>query len=382
MRPEREIQQIADTTEIDVPAVVSRSVDITWERYRDNLPRHLIGLARDLQARVMQSLRCEHGHQELRQSFGPFLSLIWDKGRPITAIAGELSISKQACSQLANLVERAGYLERIPNPVDRRSKLVRLTREGRELVEQGAALILETESEYAAIVTPGPYQAFTAALADLYRGLGLVAQAVPAATADRSHSAGVLPLVVERIQALLMQAAMERGHTGLKMSHGQVLPLIGPGGGRIHEIARVHGVSRQAISAISQDLEAQGYLLRTPDAFDRRGVVLTLTQKGQLLIRDSVAAVDDLELSLIDILGSGPLAHLRRVAHDLYHALHLEEAIFADKPEGQAATSPEAVRDSGRKIQQLANRLRRRLGSGDAAHLAELLETRVRTTAT
>ena len=106
-------------------------------RYRDNAARHLIGISRDLQTRVMSYLTEERGYSGLRPSFGPLLSLIWTEGRPLTAIAGQLAISKQACSQLANLAEEAGYLERKPDPQDRRAKLVMLTPRGRKLIEQG-----------------------------------------------------------------------------------------------------------------------------------------------------------------------------------------------------------------------------------------------------
>lgn len=340
-----------------------------WSRYRDNLPRHLIGISRDLQLRVMESLEANHGHRALRLSFGPFLSLIRDRGRPVSEIAGELCVSKQACSQLAKLVESAGYLERTPNPKDGRSKVVRLTHEGSSLVEQGARLILETESDYAALVATEPYRGFTAALSDLYRGLGLPTQTGSSATTRPIRSAGLLPLIVERVQKALMEATIVRGHAGLKMSHGQVLSLIGPDGGRIHEIARIQRVSRQAISAISRDLEALGYLRRAADRVDRRGVVLTLTARGAALIADSVDSVDELELLFRDLIGSAQLEHLQWVAHDLYHALHLEDEIFADRNTRNSRPWP-----GTRNIEQLACSLRRRLGSGDVAQLAELLE--------
>ena len=56
----------------------------------------------------MHSLLEERSYGGLRPSLGPFMSLIWIEGRPLTAIASQLSISKQACSQLANLAEAAG----------------------------------------------------------------------------------------------------------------------------------------------------------------------------------------------------------------------------------------------------------------------------------
>lgn len=333
----------------------------------------------------MHSLRQERGFRGLRPSFGPFLSLIRDEGRPLTAIAGELAISKQACSQLAKLAEAAGYLERRPNPHDQRSKVVMLTPRGQLLVEQGVRLILESESDYAALVGPSPYRRFTAALAALYQGLGLPAHADRALFARASRSVGVLPLIGLRIQRELMEATITRGHAGLKMSHGQVLPLIGPEGGRVHAIARLQRVSRQAISATTRDLEALGYLRREPDPRDRRGVVLQLTSRGEGLIADSVAALDGLELLFRDILGERRLEHLQRVARDLYRALHLEAEIFgagSGQEAAQNASSGWKPRRGGHDIQQLATKLRRRLGTGDVARLAALLEPRARRTAT
>ncbi len=351
----------------------------TWSRYRDNWARHLMGVSRDLQSRVMRRLADECGFEGLRPSFGPFLSLIWEEGKPLAAIAAELAISHQACSQLANLVERAGYLERRPNPLDRRSKLVVPTPRGRELIEQGVRVILESESEYAALVGGPAYRRFTGALAELYRGLGLPTHADPKSTARADRSIGVLPLVSLRVQRELMEAMAERGHRGLKMSHGQVLPLIGPEGGRIAEIARVQRVSRQAISSTTRDLERLRYLRRERDPRDRRGVVLRLTRPGERLIADSVAAVDGLAIGFREILGAERLAGLEAVARELYRALHLEAEVFGAGLEPAASdrdvpASPRRTESS--EIRQLADRLRRRLGQADAARLAAALEPR------
>jgi DNA-binding MarR family transcriptional regulator len=356
-----------------------------WSRYRDNLARHLIGISRDLQSRVRHSLSEDLGFRGLRPSFGPFLSLIWDEGRPLATIAGALAISRQACSQLANLAEAAGYLERRPNPEDRRSRLVMLTPRGRALVEEGIRIILECESEYAALVGANSYRRFTAPLAELHQRMGLLTHADPALTARARHSIGVLPLVAVRVQQELMKATTARGHAGLKMSHGEVLPLIGPEGARIHEIARIQHVSRQAISATSRDLEALRYLRREPDPCDRRGVILRLTDSGTRLIRDSVAALDGLERSFRDILGTRRLEQLRRGARDLHQALHLEEESFETGPKRQGAPdgrSDQPIQADRHDIRGLATRLRRQLGGRDAARLAELLEPRAGGTAT
>lgn len=353
--------------------------DEAWLRYRGNVARHLIGISRDLESRVVRSLDEEGGYQGLRPSFGPLLSLLWGKGQPLTLLADELAISKQACSQLANVVEEAGYVERMPNPLDRRSKVVRLTPRGRSLVEEGVRLILEIESEYTSLLGTTVYRQFVGALANLYRGLDLPMNTDPALAAGASQSVGVLPLIGVRIQRELMQATSGRGHSGLKMSHGQVLPLIGEDGGRIFEIARIQGVSRQAISTISQDLEGLGYLRRESDPKDRRGVVLRLTAEGEALIEDSVAAVDSLEASFSKILGKTVFSSLKRAASELYAALHLEEEIFESTSEelndsNRLSSSSRESRGMD-EIQRLASKLRRELGNGDAARLAALLDS-------
>ncbi|TFG96999.1 MAG: hypothetical protein E4H11_02580 [Myxococcales bacterium] len=73
------------------------------------------------------------------------------------------------------------------------------------------------------------------------------------------------------------------------------------------------------------------------------------------------------------------------MARDLYRALHLEAEIFdADSGQeaAQNASGGRKPRRGGRDIQQLATKLRRRLGTGDAARLAALLEPRARRKAT
>lgn len=354
-----------------------------WIHYRNNLPRHLIGISRDLQSRVMESLAKQQGYASLRPGFGPFLSLIAQQGRPVSTIAAELSISKQACSQIANLAEQAGYVERKVHPRDRRSKIVQLTRKGQTLVDHGAALILGADENYTSLVGEAAYRDFTAALASLYEAVRRTSEALPEASGDALQTAGVLPLISEWIQRELMRTATSRGHAGLKMSHGQVLPLLGPGGGRIHEMARVQGVSRQAISAISQDLEALGYLRREPDPLDRRGVVLRLTERGTSMLADSVAGVDDLEVELARMIGASALARMQRVAEDLYQALRLEVEVFNGRtPVGVAAAGNGQVeRTTGDgAIERLAQRLTQELGRGDAAQLAELLDTQAKRT--
>jgi DNA-binding MarR family transcriptional regulator len=376
------------STAVSTPAPSPDGAAGAWSRHRDNVARHLIGISRDLQSRVIRRLVEERGYGGLRPSLGAFLSLIWTEGRRLNAIADQLAISRQACSQLANLAERAGYLERKPDPADGRSKVVMLSARGRALVEHAVQIIVECEAEYAELVGAAACRRFAGSLAALFDGFGIQTPALPELSATASRSVGVLPLIAVRVQQELMQATIARGHPGLKLSHGQVLALIGPEGARVREIARIQRVTRQAISAISQDLEALGYLRREPDARDRRGVVLRLTDRGTRLVRDCVSALDELESSFRDILGERRFDQLQRVSRDLYRALELGDEIAEAAGEPHTAPGVEAGRarpraaTDGHDIRSLATILRRQLGSRDTARLAALLEERAKKTAT
>jgi len=350
-----------------------------WARYRDNAARHLIGIARDLQNRAMSHLTEERGYRDLRPSLGPLLSLVALESRPLSALGKELAISPQACSQLVNVGEKAGYLERRPDPADRRARSVVLTEHGRALVEDAVGILLTVESEYRELIGAEAYARFTKALADLFQGLGIPTHSATPPLTTSAQSLSVLPLISIRVQQDLMEATAARGHAGLKMSHAQVLPLIGPEGARVNELARIQRVSRQAISATARDLERLDYLLREDDPRDRRGVVFRLTARGTRLIEASVAALDDQAETFRDVLGARRLRGLQSAARDLYRALHLEEEIFEARitpgTPGRADLSGTA-RESGSDIQRLAVSLRRQLGPRDAGRLAALLEAR------
>ncbi len=371
----------------------SKSADgapAAWARYRDNLARHLIGVARDLQIRLMNHLVADRGHRDLRPSFGLPISLVSQAPRPLSELARDLSISPQAASQIVTLAERAGYLERQGSPGDRRARVAVLTGSGERLVRDAVAYLREIEGEHARRAGQADYHRFVAALADLADELGLAKRLSSnkgptntgatngevATASPRPDSIGVIPLVAAEIEQTLMRATSRRGHAGLKLSHSQILLLIGPSGVRLHQLAELHRVSRQAISATARDLEVLGYLYREPDPRDRRGVVVRLTPRGTRLIEDSVSALDELERPIRDRLAPAEFAVLERVARTLYGALEFEAGILSDAFPARATEAngddgrPVARANAPRDLAQLAAHLRDRLGSRDAARLA------------
>jgi hypothetical protein len=57
------------------------------------------------------------------------------------------SASKQAMAQLVAHLEEHGYVERVPDPHDRRAKLVRTTERGREVFAIARAFLADVEPD-------------------------------------------------------------------------------------------------------------------------------------------------------------------------------------------------------------------------------------------
>jgi DNA-binding MarR family transcriptional regulator len=81
---------------------------------------------------LMQRL-AERGHPEVRFAHGNVFQYLDDDGTRIGVLAERAGVSKQAMAQLVAHLEAHGYVERSPDPADRRAQRVRATRRGREV---------------------------------------------------------------------------------------------------------------------------------------------------------------------------------------------------------------------------------------------------------
>jgi DNA-binding MarR family transcriptional regulator len=69
-------------------------------------------------------------------------------GSRLTTLAQRSRMTHQAMGELVHALERAGYLERQPDPADRRARIVRLTPKGQALVRQALHDIREIEAAW------------------------------------------------------------------------------------------------------------------------------------------------------------------------------------------------------------------------------------------
>jgi DNA-binding MarR family transcriptional regulator len=100
-------------------------------------------------SRLLQALHA-NGFEDID---GPQLSvLLWPgpEGQRPSELADRTRMTKQALNYLLGNLERNGYLERHPDPEDRRARRIALTDRGRALVPVIRDIVAETEREWAA----------------------------------------------------------------------------------------------------------------------------------------------------------------------------------------------------------------------------------------
>ncbi|MFK7975409.1 MAG: MarR family winged helix-turn-helix transcriptional regulator [Halioglobus sp.] len=348
------------------PATQKALTSDVFQRYQSNLPRHILGVANYLQTQMMAILRDDYGHTELRLSFAPYINLVGESELRVSELADILGISRQACNQAAQQVEAAGYLQRIDDPLDGRAKQMRLTTAGVQLRKDGLLAIKVLNDTFSDLAGANELHQASKTLGKLYMALQLsqiqVQQPQAPANLAGSALAGMLPRLSDYIMLRLMELTKTKGHPGLKLSFGQVLPFIGHEGGRIQEIAALHDVSKQAISAIATELETLHYLRRDTHPSDARQLVLQFTPRGEALIADSVQSTDELEAEFTKITGQSALKKLKTTLKAIYLGLQLDQSL-------QQTSTANGATD----LRLLAQQLRSQLGDKGSLALAKLL---------
>lgn len=76
------------------------------------------------------------------------------EGTRLTVLAERAQIAKQTATALVDRLERAGYVERVPDPSDGRARLVRLTARAQEVLPVARAEEDRIEAEWRARLGP------------------------------------------------------------------------------------------------------------------------------------------------------------------------------------------------------------------------------------
>src|SRR5215212_7844608 len=101
----------------------------------------------------------ERGHAVVRPAHAAVFQYLDDTGTTVSTLAARAQMTKQAMAELVAHLERHGYVVRVPDPGDRRAKLVQPTATGRDVVAIAQELVPEIEEQIDATLGPDRAQA-------------------------------------------------------------------------------------------------------------------------------------------------------------------------------------------------------------------------------
>jgi DNA-binding MarR family transcriptional regulator len=113
----------------------------------------------------------ERGHPEIRPPHGNVMQFLDDSGTRVSVLAERAEITKQSMAELVAHLERLGYVERVPDPSDRRAKLVRATPNGKQLYAIAREVVAEIEAEWTRRLGKTKMRQLRALLEELNDGL-------------------------------------------------------------------------------------------------------------------------------------------------------------------------------------------------------------------
>lgn len=113
------------------------------------------------------------GFTDIPPSLNPAMHALWNapQGTRATELASAALITKQSMGALIDQLEERGYVERIDDPSDKRAKLVRLTKRGREAGRIMRANVRRIESDWAERVGHERLEALKQTLRELLASL-------------------------------------------------------------------------------------------------------------------------------------------------------------------------------------------------------------------
>ena len=124
--------------------------------------RLLFSLQDELFARL-----AEAGYDDLHPRHGAVLAFLDEDGVRATELARLSGRHKQIIGRLVDELEELGYVERRPDPADRRAKLIFPTQRGLDQVRLGDQIVADIEARHASEVGAKTYAQFR----DVLRGV-------------------------------------------------------------------------------------------------------------------------------------------------------------------------------------------------------------------
>jgi DNA-binding MarR family transcriptional regulator len=118
-------------------------------RVDDRLIGALLRVAFQATVAAVERALVRAGFDDVRPAHFPVFQHMEPGGVRATVLAERAQITKQSMGYLVDYLAARGYVERVPDPADRRAQLVRLTDRGQALARCARGAILKLEADWA-----------------------------------------------------------------------------------------------------------------------------------------------------------------------------------------------------------------------------------------
>jgi DNA-binding MarR family transcriptional regulator len=142
-----------------------------------DLPRDRLAIGQ-LLGRLLRQFRvelfapaAEHGYADLREPHLQIFGNLGIGGIRLTHLAAKAQLSLAATSELVTQLQELGYLERRPDPHDRRARLIFPTPRGLRALDDAGGRVAEIEQHWAQVLDPDRFQTTCLTLQELLNAL-------------------------------------------------------------------------------------------------------------------------------------------------------------------------------------------------------------------
>jgi DNA-binding MarR family transcriptional regulator len=237
------------------------------------------------------------------------------RGTRLTDIAARAALTKQSMVELVNKAEKLGMVSRLPDPADKRAKLVMLTDAGKRLIEALKAAIEATEQQMAA-ATGAPFLTEMKHELAIYAGqshaLGEAQTdertdlAATGTGAARLLAIATRRFAAEALEVVHRQGFQQVGEVDLALFRNLDLP-----GSRLTELARRARMTKQSMRELVDRAEARGFVRRIDQAGDARAKIIHFTDAGLSFLERMRAGIEAAERNLAEATASGFVQRLK-----------------------------------------------------------------------
>jgi DNA-binding MarR family transcriptional regulator len=131
----------------------------------------------------------------------------------------------------------------------------------------------------------------------------------------------LLSIVKKDFDFQLIEQLQQRGYKDFKIGDMVLLANISPEGTINNELAKKARITKQAMSKVVKNLEANGFIFTRKHETDNRATVIYLSDKGKQLVIDSSACVQIIQRGYTNIIGEKDAEVLKDILFKLVEGI-------------------------------------------------------------